>query len=229
MKVINLMKCYCNYSTMILLILLTFFINSCKKQSVDTFTFYGKIIDAQTMQPISNYPVRLGFVHPTTGISLNFFTRSDIAESATNAEGEFILKINKSYLVDSSDYYAIQSYDQSGNYFGIGKNLNAKHAETIKNNYLGILKNSKRLTTTFTITHTGPSNASDFIRINIDYLYHQINDFNGFTSVSQYSCDVVPNSPTIISWRGIKNNINFGPFIDTVSFTNSNNLYNISY
>ncbi len=206
------------------------FINSCKKETGIKLSFHGRLIDGQTMQPISNYPLRLNFIHSSAGMGLNLDSYSDIANCVTNGNGEYILTIRSTYALDSSDKYRIESSSYSDNYFGVAKEINAQKAEILKSNSVDSIKVYKKIIANFYIRHSGVANADDFILININGVFNFGNDlFYGTDSLKENSHEVVPNSPTIILWRGIKNNIHFGPITDTVFFRNANNFYVISY
>lgn len=205
------------------------FISSCKKETGDSISFYGRIIDAQTMQPIPNYPLSLKFIDGDAGIGFNLGSYYNIANCNTNVNGEYILTTKRIYAQDSTDYYVLESLS-SNNYFGLRKELNAKNAELLKSILIDNIKVYKMIIVNFYIHHLGVINANNFILIDINGVYNYGNDgFHGTDSVQQNSHEVVPNSRTAITWRGVKNNIHFGPITDTVIFTNSNNTYNISY
>lgn len=205
------------------------FINSCKKETGIQLSFHGTIIDGQTMQPISNYPVSLNFINANASMGVNLGSYVDIAKDVTNEHGEFNLKIQDTYSQDSLDKYVIES-GFSDNYFGLAKEINAKTAHAMKNNFLETIKVYQKIMVNFYVRHSGIANSGDFILINISGVYNSGNNiFYGTDSLQQNNQEIVPNSPTIISWRGIKNNTNFGPIIDTVSFIKLNDSYIISY
>ncbi len=182
------------------------------------------------MQPISNYPLRLNFINISAGMGLNLGSYSDIANCVTSESGEFILTIHRIYAQGSSDKYRVETSSYSDNYFSIAKEINAQKAELVKSNFVDSIKVYKKIIAKFYVRHSGQANAADFILIDITGVYNFGNDnFYGTDSVAQNSHEVVPNSPTIISWRGVKNNIHFGPTTDTVIFTKQNNSYFISY
>lgn len=218
------------YLKITLLIFSFSLINSCKKEIGIKLSFYGRLVDGQTMQPISNYPLRLSFIKYNAGNGLNFGSRYNIANCVTNEKGEYILTIGSTYAQDSSDTYRIQSSSYSDNYFGVEKDINAQKAEILKDNSVDSIKVYKKIIANFYIRHSGVANPDDFILIEINGIFNFGNDnFYGTDSLNQNSHEVVPNSPTIIFWRGIKNNIHFGPITDTVFFSNTNNFYVISY
>ncbi|MEO9099265.1 MAG: hypothetical protein ABI267_03025, partial [Ginsengibacter sp.] len=131
-----------------------FAINSCKKDPGVKVSFQGTIIDEQTLRPVPNYPLSLNFIHASTGMGLNLGSYSDIAKVVTNGNGEFTLTIHDSYTQDSSDNYEIQSV-KSDTYFGMGKEINAKTALAMKNNFLDTIKVYQKIVVNLYVRHSG--------------------------------------------------------------------------
>ncbi len=161
---------------------------------------------------------------------MNLGSYSDISNCVTNGNGEFNLAIRSTYARDSLDTYRIESSSSSDNYFGVAKEVNAQKAEKLKNNAVGSMKVYKKMIATIHVRHSGLANPDDFILIEINGVLNSGNDtFYGTDSVKEIGHEVVPDYPTIISWRGIKSRNHFGPITDTVIFTKSANAYDISY
>jgi hypothetical protein len=204
---------------------------SCKKPTDDTITLSGKVIDAQTLQPIPNYKLTLNFIDGSrTWGGLNLGSYSNIANATTNSNGEYRLVTNRKYAKDSSDIYKIESLSNDG-YFGFSKELNAKNAELSINNSIDIIKVYKRLNVNFYVHHTGINNPNNNLQLNISngYFNDRRDSFSGSDSLKQNNYEVVPNIKYGITKQGIKNGVRFGPTTDSVIFTNSNNNYNIYY
>ncbi len=220
-----------NFLKVTLLLFSFIFINSCKKEPLPpvVLSFTGKIINGRTMQPISNFPVRLDF-RPNIGFGFSLFDYDDIANCVTNGNGEFTLTTSQKYSKDSTDCYRIRPA-RIEEYFEVEKEINAQKSEILKDNSVGEIQVYERIFAKFNVEHIGQANADDQIQILIDGLAGKsLNyDIKGAESLYQFNYGVVPNSPTIISRRGIKNNVPFGPFSDTIIFTNVNNSYYTSY
>lgn len=219
-----------SYLKLFLAITCLIVINSCNKDADVKLTFQGRIVDGQTMQPVPNYGLSLDFNRPSTsGMGFNFGSQDDIANGSTNKYGDFSIKVRKTYAIDNTDTYEIVS-SGSNEYFGIGKIINAKEAESTKINFIDSLVVYRKMIVNVFVRHLGPSNADDNILINYNGIELSSSDlFYGSDSLKQNSHELVPNSPTVISWQGIKNNIRYGPITDTVVFTKEKNTYFISY
>ena len=203
---------------------------SCKKQIENSISLTGKIIDAQTLLPVPNYSLTLNFIDGNSrwgGFNLGSYSK--IANCVTNLNGEYILTTNRTYAKDSLDNYEIESL-RNDNYFGCSEKINAQNADVVKNNSIATIKIYKKIFVNFYVHHLGVANSNDNIFIDINGVFNYRNSFYfGSDSLQQDNLEIVPNSPTIIIWKGIKNNIRFGPFTDTVIFSNINNSYNIFY
>lgn len=204
---------------------------SCNKPTDNAINVSGRVIDAQTLQPIPNYKLTLNFIDGSRSWGgFNLGSYSNIANSTTNNNGEYTLVVNRNYAKDSLDIYKIESLS-SDDYFGCSKEINAKIAELLINNSIGIIKVYKRLNVNFYIHHTGINNPNDNLLLNITngFLNNRSDLFFGTDSLSQNNFEVIPDVRYAITRQGIKSGVRFGPTTDSATFTNANNSYNIYY
>jgi hypothetical protein len=215
-----------------LVLISTLFLFSCKKQNSPVLAITGRILDAQTLQPIPNLTMVLNFRQGSPGaFGLLLRTKDNIANCVTNKNGEFTLKTNISYAKDSLDAYSIMSGINDA-YFENGKSLNAKSAESLVNIKLDDIEVYKKIKVNFLIHHSGINNPNDYVLVDLSCAANPTSYgtfYYGTDSLIQNKYEVIPNIKYNIDLRGKKNNIRFGPIQDSIIFTNYNNIYNIYY
>lgn len=216
----------------LVLISTVLFLFSCKKQDSAVLVLTGRILDAQTLQPIPNLTIELNFRQgPPGAFGLYLRTKNNIANCVTNQNGEFLLKTNISYAKDSLDAYSIVTAVNDA-YFENGKSLNAKNAESLVNIKLDDIEAYKKIRVNFLVRHLGVNNPNDYVLVDLSCAANPTSNgafYYGTDSLLQNKYEVIPNIKYNIDRRGKKNNISFGPIQDSVIFTNTNNIYNIYY
>lgn len=208
-----------------ILLLFLVALNACRKQATTFLTVKGRVIDAYTKQAIADFPVQIGYIDPSQGVGFNFGSWGNISSCNTDKEGYFKLTTPYALSKDTADFYKIEALS-SETYFGFSHVLNAAQAEEKRNITIGDVEVDKIVTLNLTVRHTGPINSSDFILGSIgsaSFLYY------GSDSVKNDLFWLAYNKPVIINWRYMKNSIRYGPFIDTVIFTNPENTYSLLY
>jgi hypothetical protein len=219
----------------LILISTVLFLFSCKKQDSTALVLTGRILDAQTLQPIPNYRLTLNFSHPSRSMGgFNFGSYSNIANCNTNNKGEYLLRTTRLYSSDSLDTYKIESL--TGNdFFGCLETINAQYAEKSVNNKIDVIKVYQKVTVYFYVNHSGANNFNDFVFVEFKEIdstslsCHRSEYFHGTDPNLQNQYDVIPNIRYEISRKGKKNGSLFGLIKDTVVFNNNNKSYNIYY
>jgi hypothetical protein len=217
----------------LVLISTVLFLFSCKKQDTAVLILTGKIIDAQTLQPIPNLTIVLNFRQGSPGGAFGLYlrTKDNVANCVTNGNGEFILKTNRTYAKDSLDAYSVVSAVNDA-YFENGKSLNAKNAESLVNIKLDDIEVYKKIRVNFLVRHSGVNNPNDYVLVDLSCAANPTSNgafYYGTDSLLQNKYEVIPNIKYNVERRGKKNNISFGPIQDSIIFTNTNNTYNIYY
>lgn len=213
----------------ILLLILSFSIFSCNKESTNIIFFHGRVLDIETSEPIPDYPLRMDFIKYSTGMGLNLGSYSNIAHCVTNEKGEFNMAISRSYAKDIKDKYTINAHNAE-HYFGLRKELNAQKADINKNNLVDSVVTYKKITAHLTVRHLGEINQDDLIALDFRGIYNSARElFYGDMQVVERQYDVVANSNITISWRSKRDNKYSGQYTETVKFTKQDTTYLIEY
>jgi hypothetical protein len=200
-------------------------LNACQKQTTSFLIVKGRVVDAHNKQPVANYTVQIGYIDPTQGVGFNFGSWGNISSCNTDKEGYFTLTTPYALSKNTADFYRIEALS-SETYFGFSHDINAAQAEEKRNITIGDVEVDKIVTLNLTINHTGSMNSNDFILGNVAsarFLYY------GTDSVKTDRFWLAFNKPVIINWRYRKNNMYYGPFLDTIILTNPENIYSITY
>jgi len=200
-------------------------LNACQKQTTSFLIIKGRVVDAHNKQPVANYTVQIGYIDPTQGVGFNFGSWGNISSCNTDKEGYFTLTTPYALSKNTADFYKIEALS-SETYFGFSHDMNAAQAEEKRNFTIGDVEVDKIVTLNLTINHSGSMNSNDFLLGNVasaSFLYY------GTDSVKTDRFWLAFNKPVIINWRYRKNNMYYGPFLDTITLTNPENIYSITY
>ena len=209
----------------ILLSSLIILFGACEKDKNKSLIVKGRVLAEYNNEAVTNIPVTISYIHPTTGMGFNLANRSNISKSTTDKDGNFTVITPYPMAKDTNDYYKIEALS-SDSYFGFSESINALKAESERDIYLGDIKVDKIIRLNLTISHLGVPNNTDNISGDVD---HATFLEYGSEPIIKKKYLIAYNKPIVINWRTKKNNVYSAPFSDTLKYTNPTNEYTISY
>lgn len=203
-------------------------LHSCKKADYSDTHISGRVVDADTKQPISGMKMNLEYLDGGTGMGLLDGSYT-IGTTMTDNNGYYSFGFVGYTDNTHGDRYRLSGY-QSPSYFGVGAELSVDsgYKKSVQLN----LEAYRQVYIKVHLVHSGPNNSADLISLSVSQNLPvgggQYLEYGNATEVVE-TMGVVPGHPTYFEHYAERSGVFSAKQVDTVTFTKDGEDFTIQY